>query len=91
MSEPQPEPIEAELVDEPAAAPGPATADYNERGVPSLDHLRDKIERRYASSLGVTELAAETPEARALEEQAAERDEAARAKLEEIRKSLRDG
>jgi len=63
--------------------------DYNQAGVPSLDFVRDKIEGRYGRSLGSTELAQETPEARAFEEQAAKRDEAARDKLAEIRRSLR--
>jgi hypothetical protein len=63
--------------------------DYNQAGVPSLDYVRDKIEGRYGRSLGSTELAQETPEARSFEEQAAKREEAARDKLEEIRRSLR--
>ena len=52
-------------------------ADYNQAGVPSLDFVRDKIEGRYGRSLGSTELAQETPEARSFEEQAAKREEAA--------------
>ena len=63
--------------------------DYNQAGVPSLDFVRDKIDARYGRSLGSTELAQETPEARSLEEQAAKREEAARDKLAEIRRSLR--
>jgi hypothetical protein len=86
------EPIEAELVVEPTA---PATAepaldpDYDEHGVPSLDYVRQKIEGRYATSIGLTELAEDTPEARTEAQQAADREEAARARLEEIRRSLR--
>ena len=75
----------------PASSPGitlPAP-DYSEAGVPSLDYVRDKIEGRYANSLGSTELAHETPEARSFEEQAAKREEAAKEKLEAIRRSLR--
>jgi len=68
------------------AAPPP---DYNQAGVPSLDYVRDKIDARYGRSLGSTELAQETPEARSFEEQAAKREEAARDKLAEIRRSLR--
>lgn len=64
-------------------------ADYSAAGVPSLDFVRDKIEGRYAKSLGSTELAQETPEARSFEEQAAQRAEAAKEKLEAIRRSLR--
>lgn len=89
----EPEPIEAELVDEapapPPAPPVPAPApDYDEHGVPSFDHVRDKIESRYATSVGAGELAAETPEGRTLEQQLAEREKAAAARLEEIRRSL---
>ena len=76
--------------DEPAAAGFVAPpADYNQAGVPSLDFVRDKIEGRYGRSLGSTELAQETPEARSFQEQAAKREEAARDKLAEIRRSLR--
>ena len=63
--------------------------DYNQAGVPSLDFVRDKIEGRYGRSLGATELAQETPEARSLREQAAKREEAAHDRLEAIRRSLR--
>ena len=63
--------------------------DYSQAGVPSLDFVRDKIEGRYAHSLGSTELAQETPEARSFEKQAAEREEAAAQKLAAIRRSLR--
>jgi phage shock protein A len=57
--------------------------------VPSLDFVRDKIEGRYGRSLGATELAQETPEARSFQEQAAKREEAAHDRLEAIRRSLR--
>jgi hypothetical protein len=63
--------------------------DYSQAGVPSLDFVRDKIEGRYAKSLGATELAQETPEARSVEEAAAKRAEAAKDKLDAIRRSLR--
>lgn len=81
-----PEPIEAEIV--PSAPPEPPAPDYDERGIPSLDYVRDKIEGRFATSLGGTELAEGTPEARSLEEQQAEREKAAKAKLDEIRRNL---
>jgi hypothetical protein len=86
------EPIDAELV--PAETPAtpqahePPAPDYDERGVPTLDYVRDKIEGRFATSLGTTELAEGTQEARSLEEQQAERDRAAKAKLDEIRRNL---
>lgn len=85
------EPVDAEIVPDPAPVtpPPPAfTPDYDERGVPSFDHVRDKIERRAATSVGMGELAAGTPQGRSIEEQEAERAEAAKAKLEEIRRSM---
>lgn len=80
------EPIDAEIVAHPA--PQPPAPDYDERGVPSLDYVRDKIEGRFATSLGSTELAEGTPEARSIEDQRAELEQAAKAKLEQIRRSL---
>ncbi|QYN33037.1 hypothetical protein K1T35_31490 [Pseudonocardia sp. DSM 110487] len=91
MTEPSkertPEPIEAEIVPD-ATPPAPPAPDYDEHGVPSLDHLRDKIESRYATSLGMTELAEGTAAGRSVEEQEAERAAKAKAKLEELRRSL---
>jgi hypothetical protein len=71
----------------PPAAPTP-NPDYDERGVPSLDYVRDKIEGRYATSLGTAELAGETAAGRSVEQQEAERADKAKAKLDEIRRSL---
>jgi hypothetical protein len=74
------------------AATGPAdvpAGDFTESGVPTFEHVRDKIEGRYATALGAEELAAETPAGRSLAEQEAARDEAAKAKLEELRRSVR--
>jgi hypothetical protein len=82
-----PEPIEAEIVPDPVP-PAPPAPDYDEHGVPSLDHLRDKIEGRYATALGMTELAEGTAAGRTVEEQEAERAAKAKAKLEELRRSL---
>ena len=39
-------------------------AGYTEAGVPTLEGVREKIETRYGTALGATELAEETPEAR---------------------------
>ena len=63
--------------------------DYSAGGVPSLDFVRDKIEGRFARSLGSAELASETPEARSAAEQQQEREKAAQDKLEAIRRSMR--
>ena len=91
MTEPSkertPDLIEAEIVPDPAP-PAPPAPDYDEHGVPSLDHVRDKIESRYATALGVTELAEGTAAGRSVEEQEAARAAAAKTKLEELRRSL---
>lgn len=84
---PSREPLDAEIVPDPVPPAAPAP-DYDERGVPSLDHVRDKIESRYATSIGATELAEGTAAGRSVEEQEAERTAAAKAKLEELRRSL---
>lgn len=79
---------EASRPEPPDVGPPVPAPDFDERGVPSFDHVRSKIEGRYATSIGATELVGETPEARSLDEQEAERAKAAKAKLEEIRRSL---
>lgn len=89
VDQPAEQPVEAEIVAPVVPRPEPAAADYDERGVPSFDYVRDRIESRYATSLGATELAEETAQARTVEEQQAERERAAKAKLEEIRRKLR--
>ncbi len=81
------EPIDAEIVPEPVTPP-PAT-DYTDGGVPTLDYVRDKIEGRYATALGMEELVGETEQARSFAEQEEKRKKAAEEKLAEIRRSLR--
>jgi hypothetical protein len=93
LAAPAPAPPVEWVTPDPAGAPLTPTVtlpppDYNAAGVPSLDFVRDKIEGRYAQSLGSTELAEETPEARSVAKQAADREEAARERLEAIRRSL---
>lgn len=90
MSEtPPPEPIDAEIVPDPSTPePPPVHFDYDEHGVPTLDYVRDKIEGRFHTSVGASELAEETKEGRSVAEQEAERDAKAKAKLDEIRRSL---
>jgi hypothetical protein len=84
---PTPEPIDAEIVPAPTP-PAPPAPDYDEHGVPTLDYVREKIESRFATSLGAAELAEGTAAGRSVEEQEADRAAAAKAKLEEIRRSL---
>jgi len=71
-------------------APEPApTGDYDEAGVPTFEHIRDKIEGRYATAVGGTELAEESAAGRSIAQQQADRDAAARERLEQIRRSVR--
>jgi len=65
-------------------------ADYVD-GVPTLDFVRDRVEGRYATALGTTELSEETDAGRALAQQQEDREKAAKERLEEIRRSLREG
>ncbi len=88
MAETPNEPIDAEIVPDPIAPSTRVPVDYTDGGVPTLDYVRDKIQGRYATSLGMEELVGETQQARSLEEQEAKRKEAADAKLAEIRRSL---
>lgn len=62
---------------------------YTEDGVPTLEGVREKIEARYGTALGATELAEETPEGRAAAERYEAVQKAAAEKLEEIRASMR--
>jgi phage shock protein A len=89
--EPTPEP---EATAEPTpAAPAPAPAEavdtgYSPGGVPTFESVREKIETRYGTAIGASELAAETPEGRTVEEQYDARQRAAAERLAEIRKSM---
>ena len=62
---------------------------YTDAGVPTLDGVREKIESRYGTALGATELAEETPEVRTAAEQYEAQHKAAVEKLDEIRASMR--
>lgn len=55
---------------------------------PSLDEVRDKIERRYANALGAAELAQNSVQSRMLEVQQSTLDMAGRSRLEQIRASI---
>jgi phage shock protein A len=62
--------------------------EYDSAGVPTFESVREKIESRYATALGATELDAETPEGQAVQEQYEERQRAAAERLAQIRKSM---
>ena len=83
-AEPDPTPAP---VPEPLPVPEPDTG-YTPAGVPTLEGVREKIEARYGTALGATELAEDTPEARAAAERYAARQKAAEEKLAQIRASM---
>jgi phage shock protein A len=58
---------------------------------PSLDEVRDRIERRYANALGQSELATNSIEGRMLEVERSTRDFAGAARLEQIRARMSGG
>src|SRR5881397_837504 len=92
------EPTEPEPTAEPTPTPEPAPAEpapaepvdtgYSPAGVPTFESVREKIETRYGTAIGASELAAETPEGRTVEEQYDARQRAAAQRLAEIRKSM---
>lgn len=67
-----------------------ADSGYDATGVPTFDSVREKIERRYETSIGAQELDSETPDGRTLEKQFEERQRAAADRLEQIRKSMHE-
>ncbi|OBF35562.1 hypothetical protein A5724_15375 [Mycobacterium sp. ACS1612] len=75
---------------EPSAPPPaePADTGYTPGGVPTFESVREKIETRYGTAIGASELAAETPQGRTVEEQYDARQRAAAERLAEIRKSM---
>lgn len=77
----------APVAEQPPAG-DPSPTGYTNEGVPTLDYVRDKIEGRYATSLGAAELAEDSAAGRDVAEQEAERAKKAREKLDEIRRSL---
>jgi phage shock protein A len=83
---------ENRMPDEPQL-PEPAQPDtgYDSSGVPTFDSVREKIENRYGTALGGTELAEESREGRDVEEQYEERQRAAAEKLAQIREAMRKG
>lgn len=58
---------------------------------PSLDEVRDKIEKRYSNALGAAELAQNSVQGRMLEVEQASTDMAGSARLEQIRASMGGG
>src|SRR5206468_11824601 len=61
------------------------------RNTPSLDDVRDKIERRYANALGQADLVSNSTQGRLMEVKKATVDMAAQSRLAEIRAELGQG
>ena len=90
-STPEPEKSTSEAIEPQPPSPQPTEAadtGYTPGGVPTFESVREKIETRYGTAIGATELAAETPEGRSVEEQYEERQRAAAERLEQIRQSM---
>lgn len=84
--------VDAEVVEpkpESTAPVEPVDSGYTPGGVPTFDGVREKIETRYGTAIGLSELAAETPEGRSIAEQYDERQRAAAERLEQIREQMR--
>ena len=62
---------------------------YTSSGVPTFESVREKIETRYGTATGASELDAESPEGRTVEKQYDARKRAAAERLAEIRESMR--
>lgn len=81
--------VDAEIVPDPPA-PAPTETGYTQGGVPTFESVREKIETRFGTAIGSSELASETAEGREVEEQYEARQRAAHDRLEQIRASMRD-
>ena len=80
------------MPDEPETPAGQPDVDpgYSSSGVPTFDSVREKIERRYETSIGSAELDAESPEGRDVDDQYEARQRAAADRLAQIRESMRE-
>ena len=81
--------VDAEIVPDPLPVT-PQDTGYTPGGVPTFDAVREKIETRYGTAIGSSELASETSEGSQVEEQYEARQRAAHDRLEQIRASMRD-
>jgi hypothetical protein len=92
----EPDAVDGEIVDDTSssalAVPSPSLPDpdYGENGVPGFDFVRDKIESRYTTSLGSAEVAGLGTEntVEALDKKIADREQAGKDRLAEIRRSM---
>ncbi|MGA9870870.1 MAG: hypothetical protein WBQ44_07000 [Rhodococcus sp. (in: high G+C Gram-positive bacteria)] len=63
---------------------------FTDGGVPTWDAVRERVENRTTTAMGREELDHGTPAGRTLDEQWNEREAAGRAKLDEIRRAMKD-
>ena len=70
------------------AAPAVPEPDYTPGGVPTFDRVRERIEGRFGTAMGSSELAHDSPSGQSLDEAWEKREKAGKAKLDEIRRSL---
>lgn len=83
-------PIDSTSASTPEPLPTLIDTGYTAGGVPTFESVREKIENRYGTAIGASELAAETPEGRSVEEQYEARQRAAAERLAQIRASMHD-
>lgn len=90
---PQPQPPVKPATAEPVPTTVPVAepdTGYTSDGVPTFDGVREKIESRYGTALGATELAEDTTEVKTAAQEFEARQRAAEKKLEEIRASMHE-
>lgn len=92
--------LDAEIVHTPTSTPVPAVPgapitgvpapafDYTDSGVPTLDYVRDRIEKRWGTAQGSAELAGASEAAERQQKRDEDRAELAAEKLAEIRRGL---
>jgi len=85
----EPEPAPPQSSAPPPLPVEPVDTGYTPGGVPTFESVREKIETRYGTAIGASELAAETPEGRSVEEQYDARQKAAAERLAQIREAMR--
>ncbi|ONM46950.1 hypothetical protein B0T44_19840 [Nocardia donostiensis] len=78
------------MISEASADTAAGVGGYTSGGVPTFESVRDKLEQRFGTSQGMGELDRQSPAGRSAEEQFEARERAARERLEQIRKSMRD-
>jgi hypothetical protein len=69
--------------------PSAEVGGYSPGGVPTFESVRDKVEQRFGTAQGMSELDRQTTAGRSADEQWEAREKAARERLDQIRKSLR--